>query len=204
MVYRESLLVKSYHNILIHKILFCIQKMKGDTPIKIQFPTFTRIGDLLLNKTFYCKKYNKLWPQTPDRWWVYSDFLKCIAWNSTRLVGCSSPWNQHLVRVWAKMLSCLIGWGLWRWNGGVVENPASEIMLTFTDLSVSTENLAFRRKNSNPQLGSQLCNSGVTTLDGTVLLGQQLEKDWDNQWQYEQRKEQAQKSCILISSTTCF
>lgn len=43
-------------------------------------------------------------------------------------------------------------------------------------------------KNINPQLASQLRSSRVTSVDALVRLGQQLEKDWENQLQYEQRK----------------
>lgn len=42
-------------------------------------------------------------------------------------------------------------------------------------------------KNINPQLASQLRSSRVATVDELVRLGQQLEKDRDNQHQYERR-----------------
>ena len=44
-------------------------------------------------------------------------------------------------------------------------------------------------KNINPQLASQLQSNGVTTVDGLVHLGQQLEKDRENQQLYEQRNQ---------------
>lgn len=43
-------------------------------------------------------------------------------------------------------------------------------------------------KNINPQMASQLRSNGVTSVDGLVRLGQQLEKDKENQLHYEQRK----------------
>jgi len=43
-------------------------------------------------------------------------------------------------------------------------------------------------KNINPQMASQLRSNGVTSVDGLVRLGQQLEKDKENQVQYEHRK----------------
>lgn len=42
-------------------------------------------------------------------------------------------------------------------------------------------------KNSNSKLASQLRSSGVNTVNGLVRLGNQLEKDRDNQLLYEQR-----------------
>ncbi|MED6241876.1 hypothetical protein ATANTOWER_029156 [Ataeniobius toweri] len=44
-------------------------------------------------------------------------------------------------------------------------------------------------KNIDPSLASQLRSSRVMTVDELVHLGQQLEKDRDNQQQYEHRKQ---------------
>ena len=48
-------------------------------------------------------------------------------------------------------------------------------------------------KNSNQKLTSQLRSSDVTTVDGLIRLGQQLEKDRDNQLVYERRLQSLSK-----------
>ncbi|KAI3353499.1 hypothetical protein L3Q82_020019, partial [Scortum barcoo] len=55
-------------------------------------------------------------------------------------------------------------------------------------------------KNINPQIASQLRSSGVTSVDGLVRLGQQLEKDRENQLQYEQRKNLLKKPARAVAS----
>ncbi|KAI3374585.1 hypothetical protein L3Q82_021158 [Scortum barcoo] len=55
-------------------------------------------------------------------------------------------------------------------------------------------------KNINPQIASQLRSSGVTSVDGLVRLGQQLEKDRENQLQYEQRKNLLKKPSRAVAS----
>lgn len=57
-------------------------------------------------------------------------------------------------------------------------------------------------KNINPQLASQLRSSSVTSDDGLVCLGQQLEKDRENQLQYEQRKDLLKKISQPCNSET--
>lgn len=47
-------------------------------------------------------------------------------------------------------------------------------------------------KNSNPHLASQLQSNRVTTVDGLVRLGQQLEKNRENQQLYDQRNQLCQ------------
>lgn len=49
-------------------------------------------------------------------------------------------------------------------------------------------------KNINPPLVSQLRSSRVTSVDGLVCLGQQLEKDRENQLQCEQRRNVLKKT----------
>lgn len=56
-------------------------------------------------------------------------------------------------------------------------------------------------KNINPQLASQLRSSGVTSVGGLVRLGQQLEKDRENQLQYEHRKNALKKTNKTTSET---
>lgn len=52
----------------------------------------------------------------------------------------------------------------------------------------SSRSLNCLLKNINPKLASQLRSSRVTSVDALVHLGQQLEKDRENQLYYEQRK----------------
>ena len=64
-----------------------------------------------------------------------------------------------------------------RWNPDITEQEVVKLTL----------------KNINPTMASQLRGSRVTTVEALVRLGQQLEKDRENQRHYEQRKKSMQK-----------
>ncbi len=180
---------------------------RGHSPLNLQFPMFGRVNDtqdplLYLEK---CKDFLALHPLTDAEviatlrnvlhgtardWWdvarsevaTWREFEKRFtsAFLSegyqdelaervrTRIQG-----EDDSIRDFAYMYRSLCR----RWNPDITEQDVVKLTL----------------KNINPQLASQLRSSHITTVESLVRLGQQLEKDRENQRHYEQRKKMMQK-----------
>ncbi len=179
----------------------------GKSPIKMQFPMYGRLEDtqdplLFLEK---CEDFLALHPLTDSEliatlrnvlhgtardWWdvarleinTWTEFEKRFSssflsedyqdelaeWVRTRIQG-----EDESIRDFAYMYRSLCK----RWNPTITEKEVVKLTL----------------KNINPKLASQLRSSNVSTVEALVRLGQQLEKDRENQCQYEQHKKLVQK-----------
>lgn len=177
----------------------------GKKPIKIQFPFFGRAEDtsdplLYLEK---CHDYLALHPLSDEEllatlrnvlhgtardWWdvARADIAAWSAFERSFLSAfLSENYEDELaervrtrvqrenesIRDFAYMYRALCK----RWKPAIQEEEVIKLIL----------------KNINPQLASQLRSNGVKTVDGLVRLGQQLERDKENQRQYEQKIQSA-------------
>lgn len=174
----------------------------GKQPIKIQFPCFGRLEDcddplIFLEK---CYDFMTLHPLSDEEliatlrnvlhgtardWWDVAR-LETPTWQEfeSKFLAAflSEDYEDELaervrtrvqqegesIRDFAYMYRALCK----RWKPQIAEEEVIKLIL----------------KNINPQMASQLRSNGVTTVDGLVRLGQQLEKDKENQLQCEQRK----------------
>nr|XP_054598745.1 uncharacterized protein LOC129163840 [Nothobranchius furzeri] len=176
-------------------------RLAGKAPIKVQFPTFGRIDDSSdpLQYLERCEDFLALNPLTDEElmatlrnvlhgtsrdWWDVARH-KVQTWTVVnkqfRAAFLSEDYEDELaervrnriqeenegIRDFAYMYQSLCK----RWKPSITEGDVVKLIL----------------KNINPQLASQL-RSRVTSVDELVRLGQQLEKDQQNQLQYEQRK----------------
>uniref|UniRef100_A0A8C1GVQ7 Reverse transcriptase domain-containing protein n=1 Tax=Cyprinus carpio TaxID=7962 RepID=A0A8C1GVQ7_CYPCA len=174
----------------------------GRQPVKIQFPCFGRLEDcddplIFLEK---CYDFMALHPLSDEEviatlrnvlhgtardWWDVAR-LETNTWQEFEAkflaAFLSEDYEDELaervrtrvqqegesIRDFAYMYRALCK----RWKPQIEEDEVIKLIL----------------KNINPQMASQLRSNGVTSVDGLVRLGQQLEKDKENQLQYEQRK----------------
>ena len=180
---------------------------RGHSPIKLHFPMFGRIDDtqdplLYLEK---CKDFLALHPLTDAEviatlrnvlhgtardWWDVAR-LEVATWKEfekrftsaflsedyqdelAERVRARVQGEDESIRDFAYMYRSLCK----RWNPDITEQEVVKLTL----------------KNINPTMASQLRGSRVTTVEALVRLGQQLEKDRENQRHYEQRKKSMQK-----------
>ncbi len=174
----------------------------GKSPVKLQFPTFGKPNDTSdpLQYLEWCEDFLALNPLTDEEliatlrnvlhgtardWWDVGHH-KVHTWkefhDQFRAAFLSEDYEDELaervrnrvqgesesVRDFAYMYQSLCKC----WKPNIEEDEIIKLIL----------------KNINPQLASQLRSSRVTSVDGLVRLGQQLEKDRENQLQYEQRR----------------
>ncbi|KAI3377210.1 hypothetical protein L3Q82_009122, partial [Scortum barcoo] len=189
-------------------------RFMGKSPIKLQFPTFGRLEDTsdplqylercedflahnpLSNEELIATLRNVLHGTARD-WWDVGRH-KIHTWkefhDQFRAAFLSEDYEDELaerirnivqgegesVRDFAYMYQSLCK----RWKPNIQEDEIIKLIL----------------KNINPQIASQLRSSGVNSVDGLVRLGQQLEKDRENQLQYEQRKNLLKKTSRAVAS----
>ncbi|KAI3356859.1 hypothetical protein L3Q82_003342 [Scortum barcoo] len=189
-------------------------RFMGKSPIKLQFPTFGRLEDTSdpLQYLERCEDFLALNPLSNEEliatlrnvlhgtardWWDVGRH-KIHTWkefhDQFRAAFLSEDYEDELaervrnrvqgegesVRDFAYMYQSLCK----RWKPNIQEDEIIKLIL----------------KNINPQIASQLRSSGVTSVDGLVRLGQQLEKDRENQLQYEQRKNLLKKPSRAVAS----
>ncbi len=177
-------------------------RFMGKQPIKIQFPCFGRLDDCddPLNFLEKCYDFMALHPLSDEEliatlrnvlhgtardWWDVAR-LETTTWQEfeSKFLAAflSEDYEDELaervrtrvqqegesIRDFAYMYRALCK----RWKPHIAEDEVIKLIL----------------KNINPQMASQLRSNGVTSVDTLVRLGQQLEKDRENQLQYEQRK----------------
>lgn len=174
----------------------------GKSPVKLQFPTYGKVDDApdplqylercedflalnpLSNEELIATLRNVLHGTARD-WWDVARH-KVHTWREFhtqfRAAFLSEDYEDELaervrnrvqgegesIRDFAYMYQSLCK----RWKSDIKEDDIIKLIL----------------KNINPQLASQLRSSRIVTVDGLVRLGQQLEKDQENQRQYEHRK----------------
>lgn len=180
---------------------------RGKSPIEMHFPMFGRMEDttdplLFLEK---CKDYLALHPLsdaeiiatlrnvlhgTARDWWDVAR-LEIHTWmefaERFRSAFLSEDYQDELAE---RVRTCIQGENesirdfaykyrslCKRWNPKITEPEVVKLTL----------------KNINPKLASQLRSSNIATVEALVRLGQQLEKDRENQRQYEQKHKLMQK-----------
>lgn len=188
----------------------------GKSPVKLQFPTFGKMDDISdpLQYLEKCEDFLALNPLADEEliatlrnvlhgtardWWDVARH-KIHTWKEFKKQFCaaflSEDYEDELVerirtriqregesiRDFAYMYQSLCK----RWKPNIEEEEVIKLIL----------------KNINPQLASQLRGSRLSSVDGLVRLGQQLEKDRENQLQYGQRKNLFKKPSKPVSAET--
>lgn len=180
----------------------------GRSPIKLQFPTYGKLEDPPdpLQYLERCEDYLSLNPLTDEElmatlrnvlhgtardWWDVARH-KIHTWKEFqvqfRAAFLSEDYEDELaerirtrvqgenesIRDFVYMYQSLCR----RWKPKMEEENIVKLIL----------------KHINPTLASQLRSSRVATVDELVRLGQQLERDRDNQYQYDQKRQAAATS----------